>query len=108
MKKARGNAADALDAADVFLHRDSSVAPLLDMRSRFKAVMVVLGAMIQYGVSLSGSVELTAQWDKMLASGPLYLVTPDVLNAFGVWASVVFIGWSVMFIIVPVTSFMQL
>ena len=43
VRKARGNAADAHDAADVFLYRDSSIAPLLDMRRRFKAVMVVLG-----------------------------------------------------------------
>ena len=43
VRKARGNAADAHDAADVFLYRDSSVAPLLDMRRRFKAVMDVLG-----------------------------------------------------------------
>ena len=31
MRRARANAADALDAADVFLYRDLSVAPLLDM-----------------------------------------------------------------------------
>ena len=58
--QARGNAADAVDAADIFLYRDSSIAPLLHMRRRFKAVMNVLGAMIQYGVSLARSVELTA------------------------------------------------
>ena len=34
VKKARSNAADAVDAADVFLYRDSSIAPLLDMRRR--------------------------------------------------------------------------
>ena len=94
MKKARGNAAVALDAADVFLHRDSSIAPLLDMRSRFKAVMVVLGAMIQYGVSLSRSVELSSQWDRILAVGPLYPVTIDDLSVvrgmgFGDFHSVV-------------------
>ena len=44
-------------------HRDSSVAPLLDMRRRFKAVMDVLDATIRYGVSLSRSVEFTAQWN---------------------------------------------
>ena len=49
VRKARGNAADAHDAADVFLYRDSSVAPLLDMRRRFKAVMDVLDAMIRSG-----------------------------------------------------------
>ena len=53
VRKARGNVADALDAADVFLYRDSSIAPLLDMRRRFKAVMDVLDAMIRHGVSLS-------------------------------------------------------
>ena len=55
-----------VDAADVFLYRDSSIAPLLDMRRRFKAVMDVLGAMIR------------------------------------------FIRWSLVFIIVSVTSFIRL
>ena len=53
VRKARGNAFDVHDAAAVFLYRDSSLAPLLYMRRRFKPVMVVLGAMIQYAVSLS-------------------------------------------------------
>ena len=53
VRKARGNVADALDAADVFLYRDSSIAPLLDMRRRFKAVVDVLGAMIRSGFSLT-------------------------------------------------------
>ena len=73
--RARGNAADAHDAAAVFLCRDSSIAPLLDMRRMFQAVMDVLDAMIRYGVSLSRSLELTAQWDRILAAGPLYPVT---------------------------------
>ena len=77
VRKVRGNAADARDAADVFLYRDSSIAPLLDMRRRFKAVMDVLDAMIRYGVSLSRSVELTDQWDRILAAGPLFPVTLD-------------------------------
>ena len=58
VRKARGSAADAIDAADVFLYRDSSIAPLLDMRRRFKAVMELLDAMIRCGVSLSQSLEL--------------------------------------------------
>ena len=74
VKKARGNATDALDAADVFLYRDSSVAPLLDMRRRFKAVMDVLDAMIRYCVSLARSVELTAQSNRIRAAAlvPFY------------------------------------
>ena len=51
MRKARGNVSDAHDAADVFLYRDSSIAPLLDMRRRFKAVVGVLDAMIRYGIN---------------------------------------------------------
>ena len=57
-----------------------SLAPLLDMRRRFKAVMDVLGAMIRYGVSLSRLLELTAQWDQILALGPMYPVTLDDLS----------------------------
>ena len=81
VRRARANAADALDAADVFQYRDFSIAPLLDMRRRFKAVMDILDAMIRYGVSLSRSVELAAQWDLILALGPVYPVTLDDLSA---------------------------
>ena len=81
VRRARASVADALDAADVFLYCHSSVAPLFDMRRRFKAVMDVLDAMIRYGVSLSRSVELTAQWDLILAPGPAYPVTLDDLSA---------------------------
>ena len=75
IRKARGYAADAHDAADVFLYRDSSIAPLLDLRRRLKAVMELVDAMIRYGVSLSRSVELSAQWDRILGIGPLFPVT---------------------------------
>ena len=59
-----------IDAADVFLYRDSSIAPLLDMRRRFKAVLGVLDAIFRYDISLAQSVELTAQWDRILAGWP--------------------------------------
>ena len=36
MRKARSDVADAHDAADFFMYRDSSIAPLLDMRRKFK------------------------------------------------------------------------
>ena len=80
VRRARANAADAHDAADVFLYRDLFVAPLLDMRRRFMVVMDLLGAMIRSGVSLSRSVELTAQWDQILALGPVFPVTLDDLS----------------------------
>ena len=57
------------------------------MRRRFKAVMDVLSAMIRNGVSLARSVELTAQWDRILAVGPLHPVTIgdlDMVRGVGV------------------------
>ena len=80
VRRARANAADALDAADIFLYRDLSLAPLLDMRRRFKAAMDLLDAMIRHGVSLSRSVELTAQWDLIIALAPMFPVTLDDLS----------------------------
>ena len=83
VRKVRGSAADAHDAADVVLYRDSSIAPLLGMRRRFKAVMDVLDSMIRHGVTFARSVELTVQWDKILSIGPLYPVTLDDFHAVG-------------------------
>ena len=42
--------------------------------------MDVLEAMNRYGISLSRSVELSAQWDRILAIGPVYPVTLDDLH----------------------------
>ena len=60
VRKARTNVADVHDAADVFLYRDTSIAPLLDLRRWFKAVVDVLGAMIR---------------SRIIAFGLLYPVT---------------------------------
>ena len=38
VRKVRSNVVDVHDAGDVFLYRDSSIAPLLDMSRRFRAV----------------------------------------------------------------------
>ena len=81
VRKARCNVSDANDAAGVFLYRHSSIAPLLDMRRRFRTVLCVLDAMIRWGVSLARSVELNSQWDKVLAVGPSYPVTRGDLVA---------------------------
>ena len=43
--------------------------------------MDVLDAMIRHGASLSRSVELIAQWNRILAAGPLYPVTFGDLHA---------------------------
>ena len=60
VRKARTTVADVHDAADVFLYRDTSIAPLLDLRRWFKAVVDVLGAMIR---------------SRIIAFGLLYPVT---------------------------------
>ena len=57
------------------------------MRRGFKAVMDVLSAMIRNCGSLARSVELTAQWDRILAIGPLHPVTIrdlDMVRCVGV------------------------
>ena len=69
VRKARGNAADAHEAGDVFMYRDSSIAPLLDLRRRLKAVIDVLDSMIRSGVSLARSLELTVLWECMHSGG---------------------------------------
>ena len=81
VRKVRGGAADAHGVADVFLYRDSSIASLLDMSRRSRAVLNVLDFMISHGVTLSRSVELTAQWGKILSIGPLYPKVLDDLHA---------------------------
>ena len=79
--KMRSNVADAHEAGGVFMYRDSSIAPFLDLRRRFKAVMDVLDSMIRNAVSLARSVKLIVQWDKILAAGPLHPVTLDDFHA---------------------------
>ena len=91
VRKARSNVADVHDAADVFLYRDSSIAPLLDMRRRFKAVMDVLGSMIRNGVSLARSVEFTVQGIKSLLLGHFILLRWRIFMPFRVLALVIFI-----------------
>ena len=73
-RKARGGVDDVHEAGDVFMYRDSSIAPLLDLRRRVKAFMDVLDSMIRKGVC-RGSVELTVLWDSVLRAGPAYPIT---------------------------------
>ena len=76
-RRVRRNVADAQEAGEVFLYRDSSAAPMLDLRRRLKVVMDVLDVMIRHGVSLARSVELTVQWDGILRVGPIGPVTRE-------------------------------
>ena len=47
--KVRGSAVDPADGGDVHQYRDSSLAPLLDLRRRLKVVFDLLGGMIRDG-----------------------------------------------------------
>ena len=58
VRKVRGSAADAHDAADVSCTAVLPIAPLLDTRRGFKAVVGVLDSMISHGVTFVRSVEL--------------------------------------------------
>ena len=61
------------------MYRDSSLAPLLDLRRRLKVVFDILGDMLKNGFTLARSFELAAQWSCILSAGPLHPVTMDDL-----------------------------
>ena len=96
------------DAAYMFLYRDASVAPLLDMRRRFKAVMDVLGATIRSGISLSRQLNLLLSGTGFLLLGLCILLHLMISLWIGVWTLVLFIMLPLMSIVVSVTSFMLL
>ena len=73
--------ADPHDGADVFTCRDSTIAPLLDVRRRLKAVLDVLVGMLRAVVFLSGSVERTSLWARILGVGPVGPVTQADLHS---------------------------
>ena len=79
VRKVRGNTVDPVDGRDVRTYRDSSVAPLLDLRRRLKVVGDVLGEMVRSGFSLSRSLELTAQWNCVLEIGPVRPISAEDL-----------------------------
>ena len=78
--KVRDNAVDPVDGRDVHMYRDSSIAPLLDLRLRFKVVHDVLGEMVRNGFSLARPLELAAQWDCVLRAGPMHPISADLMR----------------------------
>ena len=80
VRKARARCADPGDGAQVDLYRDASIAPLVDLRRRFRAVLDALVAFRRSGFSVSRGLELTRQWDAILASGPMGNVTAEALD----------------------------
>ena len=63
----------------VDLYRDRSVAPLVDLRRRLKAVLDVIAAIGRSGFTVSRSLELTRQWGSIVAGGPKGTVTAEAI-----------------------------
>ena len=80
VRKARGYAADAHDAADVFLYRDSSIAPLLDLRRRLKAVIELVDAMIRMVFLFLGLLSCLFSGIRFLALGLFSLLLLLILR----------------------------
>ena len=54
VRSVRRDAADNGDVDDVSLYRDSSAAPVLDLRRKLKAILDLLDAIIRWGVAFMG------------------------------------------------------
>ena len=52
------------------MYRDSSIAPLVDLRRRLKVVMDVFGEIVRDGFTLGRSLELSVQLDCILLALP--------------------------------------
>ena len=63
VRSVRRNAADVGEVDEVSLYRDSSAAPVLDLRRKLKAVLNLLDAIVRCGASLVRDVELSHLWD---------------------------------------------
>ena len=59
------------------LYRDSSAAPVLDLRRKLKAVFDLMDAIVRRGASLTRAVELSHLWDCIVRLGPLGSVSVE-------------------------------
>ena len=81
IRRARARCADPGDGAQVDLYRDSSIASLIDLRRRLRALLDVSGSIRSSGFSVGRGLELTRQWHKVVRAGPQGTVTRDHLDA---------------------------
>ena len=79
MRRIRARCSDPVDGALVDLYRDHSVAPLVDLRRRLRAVLDVIAAIGRSGFTISRGLELTRQWGSITAGGPQGGITADDL-----------------------------
>ena len=66
----RSSACDG-DVGDVSLYRDSSAAPVLDLRRNLRAILDLLGSIIKWGALLARDVQLFHLWDSVVRLGSL-------------------------------------
>ena len=69
VRRVRARCSDPGDAALVYLYRDHSVAPLVDLRRRLRAVLDVIAAIGRSGFTVSRGLELARQWGSIVAGG---------------------------------------
>ena len=77
VRSVRRSAADSGEVDDVSLYRDSSAAPVLDLRRKLRAVLNLLDAIVRCGVSLTRAVELSHLWDCVVRLGSLGSVSVE-------------------------------
>ena len=59
------------DVDDVSLYRDSSAAPVLDLRRNLRAILDLLDSIVRWGASLARDVQLLHLWDSVVRLGSL-------------------------------------
>ena len=59
------------DVNDVSLYRDSSAAPVLDLRRNLKAILDLLDSTIRLGASLARDVQLMHLWNSVVRLGSI-------------------------------------
>ena len=79
VSRTRARCSDPGDGALVDLYRDHSVAPLVDLRRRLRAVLDIIAAIGRSGFTVSRGLELTRQWSSIVAAGPQGNITADDL-----------------------------
>ena len=71
VRSVRRSAVGDGDVDDASLYRDSSAAPVLDLRRNLKAILDLLDSTIRWGASLARDVQLMHLWDSVVRLGSL-------------------------------------
>ena len=79
VRRVRARCSDPGDGASVDLYRVHSVAPLVDLRRRLRAVLDIKAAIGRSGFTISRGLELTRQWGSKVAVGPQGNITAGAL-----------------------------